>query len=319
MKKLPFPKIGFEALLLIFSIKIIFLFGCKKDAPPPKDDVPKIEVDSTQIAIVPPPLFELVVEKNISIDEYFDYINEVVHHYDSLVPYQLTEYLLVHANERLIDTFAQTDYYFQMEKGNFFYDQKKQIVFHKNDTLVIPNESDALEIQEKINSFSIDINIPEFKLRVLQKDSILHTFPVRVGKKGKRFMSTVGRDVKMPTRTGVGKIAKINRDPRWENPVNGKEYITTQRDDKRRTLVPRIPFLHPEIDGHRWGQLIHPTTNPETLGKASSNGCIGTREGDAWIIYFHAPIETRVVIRYDLEIERDGEKITLKDIYGKRK
>ena len=129
-------------------------------------------------------------------------------------------------------------------------------------------------------------------------------------------MSTVEREVDMKTRTGEGKIVKINRNPRWQNPVDGHEYKTTLRDDLRRTKVPRIPFLNPEINGIRWGQLIHPTTNQETLGKAYSNGCIGTGEGDAWRIYFHAPIGTKVVIRYDLEIIENGDTLKLKDIYS---
>jgi len=63
--------------------------------------------------------------------------------------------------------------------------------------------------------------------------------------------------------------------------------------------------------------MIHPTTNPETLGKASSNGCIGTRESDAWIIYYYAPLRTAITIRYDLEINNDmGNNVKLKNIYG---
>ena len=66
----------------------------------------------------------------------------------------------------------------------------------------------------------------------------------------------------------------------------------------------------------RHGQLIHPTTNPESLGKAYSNGCIGTKEADAWVIYYYAPLSTKVIIRYDLTVKKDGEKQELKDIYG---
>ncbi len=73
-----------------------------------------------------------------------------------------------------------------------------------------------------------------------------------------------------------------------------------------------------EIDGHQYGQMVHPTTNPQSLGKAYSNGCIGTKEVDAWYIYYYAPIGTNVEIRYDLEVvDSKGDTLLLKDIYSK--
>ncbi len=305
------------AILILTSL--VFLLGCKKETPAPQIETPIILMDTIPLIKKDTPLFEIILEKNVTIDEYFDFINNLVEVYDTLVPYELNEYLLIHANEGLIDTFVQSDYYFQMEKGNFVYNQKAHVVLRKLDTLFLPNEEVANQIQEKINSYWLDINVPEYKLRIMQNDSIAHSIPIRVGQVGARYMSTVSRKVDMKTKTGVGEIVKINRDPRWQNPVDGHEYKTTLRDDLRRTLVPRIPFLNPEINGHRWGQLIHPTTNPETLGKAYSNGCIGTGEGDAWRIYFHAPIGTKVVIRYDLEIEENGDTLKLDDIYSYKK
>ena len=308
---------NFKLILITLFIGNLFLnYSCKKKVPSSVEEIPttvkvvisKVEKDTS--------LFKIILEKDMTIDEYFEYINGIIERYDSLVPYELTEYLLVHANDWLIDTFAHSDYYFQMKKGNFIYNQKSHIVLKKLDTLYIPNEKLADSIQQRISSFWIDINIPEYKLWLYEGDSILFTFPIRVGQVGKRFMSTVNREVDMKTKTGIGHIAKINHNPRWQNPVNAHEYKTTLRDDLNRTLVPRIPFLNPEINGKRWGQLIHPTTNPETLGKAYSNGCIGTSEGDAWRIYFHAPISTKVNIRYDLEIKKNDVTFRLRDIYG---
>jgi L,D-transpeptidase ErfK/SrfK len=81
--------------------------------------------------------------------------------------------------------------------------------------------------------------------------------------------------------------------------------------------MPVIPWIETEINGIRNGQMIHPTTNPVTLGKASSNGCIGVTEADAWIIYYHAPLNTHVQIRYDLDIlDEKGKVQKLKDIYN---
>jgi L,D-transpeptidase ErfK/SrfK len=80
--------------------------------------------------------------------------------------------------------------------------------------------------------------------------------------------------------------------------------------------MPQIPWIETEIDGVRNGQMIHPTTNPETLERAYSNGCIGTREGDAWIIYYYASLGTPIKIRYELSVkDQKGEMVVLKDIY----
>ena len=84
------------------------------------------------------------------------------------------------------------------------------------------------------------------------------------------------------------------------------------------TKLPQIPFIETKINGIRNGQLIHPTTNPITLSKAYSNGCIGTTEADAWVIYYYAPINTKVKIRYNLNVTNEkGGVIILKDVYHK--
>src|SRR5690606_4815866 len=106
------------------------------------------------------------------------------------------------------------------------------------------------------------------------------------------------------------------RDPWFINPVTGKRYFATQRDDGKYTLMPQIPWLEPAITGIRYGSLIHPTSNPNTLGKAYSNGCVGTAEGAAWIIYYHAPVGTKVSFRYDVTVtDEKGDTLQLKDIY----
>ncbi|MBK8878938.1 MAG: hypothetical protein IPN74_10420 [Haliscomenobacter sp.] len=40
--------------------------------------------------------------------------------YDSLVPYPLSEHLIVRANSWIIDSLAETDYYLQKEKAALF-------------------------------------------------------------------------------------------------------------------------------------------------------------------------------------------------------
>jgi L,D-transpeptidase ErfK/SrfK len=138
-----------------------------------------------------------------------------------------------------------------------------------------------------------------------------------VGRNEKKYLEMSGREQDLKTKTGNGFIVRYEKNPRYVNPVNNHEYFVTNRDDKKVTKLPQIPFLETEINGLRYGQLIHPTTNPITLGKAYSNGCIGTREGDAWTVYYFAPIGTKINIRYDLDVvNNEGATVVLKDIYG---
>jgi len=164
----------------------------------------------------------------------------------------------------------------------------------------------------------IDINIPEYTLRVVEGQDTVQCMTIRVGQNKKRFQQVLGRVDDLRTRPGVGSIVRINRTPAlFSDPHTGRKYTETKRDDGRTTRMPLIPWLEPEINGIRLGQMIHPTTNPETLGRAYSNGCIGCTEGEAWRLYYYAPLGTKVVIRYDLVlIGPAGDTTRLPDIYG---
>lgn len=260
--------------------------------------------------------FIISIKEDVKIKDYFPFMDEQVMTYDSLLPYSLTEHLLVNANPWVIDSLAATDYYTRLDRGEFVYDQRELVILQKGDSLVVPAKNWATRLIAQQNQRSIDINIPEYTLRILEGEKEQFRFLVRVGQNRERYLETAGRMENLRTRTGTGMIVKIKKNPIYMNPVDGHRYKTTKRDDGQRTKLPQIPFLHTEINGHRWGQLIHPTTNPETLGKAYSNGCIGTSEEAAWRIYYSAPVGTKVVIRYDLDIvDEKGDSLTLKDIY----
>jgi L,D-transpeptidase ErfK/SrfK len=202
-------------------------------------------------------------------------------------------------------------------RDSFVYDQKQMIVLPKGAVLNIP---DSIKTSEILNAFKktiIDVNIPEFKLRIFENATKLYDFTIRVGRNEKKYLKMSGRITNLKTITGNGKIVRHIRNPDYYNPVNSKRYYVTRRDDNKVTKLPQIPFIETEINGLRNGQLIHPTTNPNTLGKAYSNGCIGTKESDAWVIYYYAPIDAKIVIRYILNTEDEkGNEIILKDIYG---
>lgn len=259
------------------------------------------------------------ITRDIAISQYFNYMDSLVIAYDSLVPYPLSEHLLVRANPWIIDNLANTDYYLMMARDSFVYDQRKMLALKSLDSIMIPDSLLAISLMDSFKKTHLDVNIPEFKLRIYQDTALLFTFPVRVGKNTKKYLAMGDKITDLRTIPGSGEIVRLERNPKFYNPVNQKRFYLTKRDDKKTTLMPQIPWIETEINGTRNGQMIHPTTNPRTLGKASSNGCIGTKESDAWIIYYYTPLGTGITIRYDLEFNNAmGDKVKLKDIYGYR-
>jgi L,D-transpeptidase ErfK/SrfK len=210
----------------------------------------------------------------VHIHDYFKYIDSLVVAYDSLTVYSLSDHLLVLANPWIIDTLANTDYYRMIQQDSFVYDQKQLIVLRPTDSILMPNSIVATRLINKIKKTHIDVNIPEFKLRIYEDSTMLYSFPVRVGQNRKRYLKMGDRITDLQTKTGKGEIVDYRRDPVFYNPVDGKRFYVTKRDDEKTTLMPQIPWIETEINGVRNGQLIHPTTNPKSLGKAYSNGCI---------------------------------------------
>ncbi|WP_273565754.1 L,D-transpeptidase [Maribacter halichondriae] len=257
------------------------------------------------------------INQNVTIGEYFGYMDSLVRRYDTLVPYPLSEHLLARNNPWVIDTLANTDYYRMIERDSFVYDQRKMIVLPKGSILQFPDSLKACTILRNFERTEIDVNIPEYTLRIFQDSILLYTFPVRVGQNRKRYLAMGDRETDLRTKRGKGTIVKHVKHPDFYNPVDGKQFFLTKRDDGQTTLMPQIPWIETQINGVRNGQMIHPTTNPETLGKAYSNGCIGTKEADAWVIYYYAPLGTGIRIRYDLQNFEEGIVVSIfKDVYG---
>ena len=297
-----FPILG----CLVFSL----ITACSQPLSDTDSPVPPTEAQ-IQLGSFTPPL-----SHDVTMRDYYCFIDSLVFHYDSLTSYPLSEHLLVNANPWIIDTLAAQDYYLMMERGVFVADNRDLVVLKEGDSLLIPNDTFASDIEARFQHTYLDVNIPEFRLRIVEYWDTSWTFPVRVGQYRTRYLELAGREVDLRTHTGEGKMVRHSRDPIFINPCDGKRFTHTRRDDNRTTFMPLIPWMEPEIDGVRYGQLIHPTTNPKTLNKASSNGCIGTREGDAWRIYYASPIGTRVRIRYDLRVPLEGgDTLELEDIY----
>ncbi|MRI00718.1 L,D-transpeptidase family protein [Kriegella sp. EG-1] len=269
----------------------------------------KIRYDSTLLEAF---TNQIEIEHDITVSDYFNFMDALVKIGDSVLNYPFSEHILVRNNPWIVDAFADTDYYRMMAKDSFVFDQKKLVILHKGEVLKVPDSITTCNILRDFERTRIEINIPEFRLRIFKDTVLLNSFLVRVGKNRKRFLAMGNRETDLRTKRGKGIIVKHVRDPDFYNPVNGKQFYYTKRDDGKTTFMPQIPWIETEINGVRNGQMIHPTTNPVTLGQPYSNGCIGTKEADAWIIYYNAPIGTPIEIKYQL---KDLEGNELEDIY----
>lgn len=276
-------------------------------------------IPEAELIVVKERVFTEPFKTDVLMKHYFHTIDSIVALYDSIYPWNLTEHVLVRANPWLIDTLANTDYYTQKARGVFIEDQKEMVILPAGTTLEIPDSLAADSIAKRFDNTVIDVNIPEFTLRIMEYEKTIRECKVRVGRNDRQYMKTTGREADLRTVTGIGSIVRIARDPYYVNPTTGKRYYATRRDDGKYTKMPQIPWLEPELDGVLPGDLIHPTTNPETLGKPCSHGCVGCSETDAWYVYYSAPIGTKVVFRYDLTvINSKGDTIELPDIYNKK-
>jgi L,D-transpeptidase ErfK/SrfK len=304
-------------MIRLAPILVLFIpFGCSTPAP---KDVP--------IAIVPDTLPRtseqrvseqyIYVQSDVSMDHYFEALDTLCDTLSNQYGTTLDEYALVHANPRLIDSLMAQDYYRAKSRGVRIENQRDCIILKAGDSLRIPSASEIMHIQELLSAVRIDVNIPEYTLRIWVRDSLVHQCLVRVGKNERKYLELAKHEVNLRTPIGEGHIIRIERDPLYMNPVDGHRYEGTWRDDGHYTGLPRIPFLEPEINSIRSGALIHPTTNRRTLGKAISNGCVGLSEADAWMVYYYAPLGTRVRFRYDLVgFDTTGKKVEFKDIYN---
>ncbi len=304
---------------LVYTILVVLLFGSLSSKAKNRDAFESIKKTKilNQVYYQDSIVDLVLIHKAITVENYFQFMDSLVKKYDSLTPYKLTEHLLVRGNLWIMDTLQNTDYYRMKVRDSFVYNQKKMIALPVGNLIRIPDSIQGNKLLSSLKATRIDINIPEFKLRIYEDSIQLYEFPVRVGRNEKKYLEMSGRVQDLKTKTGEGIIIKHVCNPRYVNPVNNYEYFVTNRDDKSVTKLPQIPFIETEINGVRNGQLIHPTTNPVSLGKAYSNGCIGTRESDAWVIYYYAPILTHIKIRYDLKVlNKEGDSIILNDIYG---
>ena len=132
-------------LALIFSL--VFFISCQSKK---QSNLESVQIDSSKISMVYKKkikeLSDVQILKNIRVGDYFEFMDSLVSKYDSLVPYSLSEHLLVRNNPWIIDTLANTDYYRMMARDSFVYDQKQMIVLPKGSQLKIPDSLSACKL-----------------------------------------------------------------------------------------------------------------------------------------------------------------------------
>lgn len=106
---------------------------------------------------------------------------------DTFKNWNINEYIIVHSNPWILDSLVASDYYSLQEKGIFNYDQTAIVILHKGDSIAIPDSAYAANINSKLASTIIDVNIPEFTLRLYQMNDTLLSGPVRVGRDAKNI------------------------------------------------------------------------------------------------------------------------------------
>src|SRR5690554_2338303 len=304
---------------LLFFILVLCFLGCKESIEKKPFLLESIHLNriAGEDSVVKPSVEEtIIIPKDVPIRNYFKWMDSVVAVHNKNHTYLIYEHILVQNNSWIMDTLAHTDYYYRMEKGIFDEDSQALIALHKGQILAVPDSLQTEKIKERLTNTYIDVNIPEFRLRIIENGKEIYRFPIRVGQNGKRYLAMANREVDLRTQPGVGTIIRVNKNPVFINPKDNHKYYNTRRDDGKVTKLPAIPWLEPAINGYSLGQLIHPTTNLETLEKAYSNGCIGLRESDAWVVYYYGRVGTKVVIRYDLtRINEEGTLQEFKNIY----
>ena len=297
---------------------LLILFGCSRNTTEQTQtelphSVNDSAIESSQESKILKPIYA-VVKRKVLMKNYFRYIDSVAN--NNLHSSVLNEYILVDANPWIVDSLQSKDYYRQKKKGVFVYDQSQLTIFHAGDSLIIPDIASAANSIGKFKSNRIVLNIPEYTLRVIAGNDTVLTCPVRIGQNAEAYLEYYQRNVNLRTPVGEGEIVNVRKKPKYIDLETGEEYEETNRDDGRRTKMPIMPSLEPTINGILVGTLIHATTNPKSLGKAYSHGCIGTSEPDIWSIYYLCPPGTKVSFRYDLEIKgKGGKPIQLKDVY----
>lgn len=175
-------KVGYKIIIVIILI-ITFKLCCPRD-----EDVVLYSNFSNSKAFFDSSPSIINIPEDITVENYFAFIDSIVKKYNPETKYLLTEHLLVRSNTWIIDTLLNTDYYRMKARDSFVYNQKKMIALPRGNSIIIPDSSTAHKILYSFEKTLIDVNIPEFKLRIYEDSTKLYEFPVRVGRNEKKYL-----------------------------------------------------------------------------------------------------------------------------------
>ncbi len=128
-----------------------------------------------------------------------------------------------------------------------------------------------------IDNTYLVIKLSQRRVYVYQDNQLKVSYPIAVGKPG------------WETPIGSYKVIEMQRDPAWENPLNG-------------TVIPPGPD---NPLGTRWIAFwtdgrnsigLHGTPNEESVGRAASHGCIRMRNQDVLALYAMVKIGTPITV-----------------------
>lgn len=124
----------------------------------------------------------------------------------------------------------------------------------------------------------ITIDLSDRRLTLYRGTTVLHTYPVAVGREG------------WQTPTGEFEVRQMVQDPTWMNPFT-REVVEGGH--------PRNPLGRYWIgfwtDGTNWVGM-HGTPNPETVGTAASHGCIRLYNDDIQALFGQVTMGTPVTV-----------------------
>ncbi len=145
----------------------------------------------------------------------------------------------------------------------------KPAALRPNMTLKVPTEP-----------LSLVVDKDEFRLYVLLGDC--HVLDYEIG---------VGRDEK--TAEGSYTIQWKTKNPTWTDPKSGKLLAYGQAGH----IIGNRWLGFANAEGGRTGFGIHGTTEPASIGKAQSDGCIRLRTADVEALFDLIPTGAKVVVR----------------------
>lgn len=160
------------------------------------------------------------------------------------------------------------------------------------------------------------VNVPAYRLQLLDGDREIKRYRCRIG------------SLENKTRIGTGRVTQKFRPAifRYSEGEKAGEIIEYSRimDFRNGRVVKtiRIPYenvcgLEINVGGTVSGQIIHSTTNPETLEYPHSHGCVGMSMEDMLDLYKRVPRGTRIDIIYEPVEFRDGAFYFHPDVYSR--